>query len=212
MRAEDVALLAVHGDYVFGDGVDGGSQRVALCDGAEAHWSPHAHRAQRDEEDELPADQEEEYAQRERGDLDAGWVSADADGDDDGDDDEAEGEVPVKVVERPRAGAAQGPARGGFLGEPDGAEDEGVQAHDAEDGGEDGEDVGRLEAGGVAEGEVAGQGQDAAREEDDGGLEGDDGGVLAQVQGDAGDWVFWCQGCVGGLAAVVVVVGFGFGG
>lgn len=130
-------MLAVHGDYVFGDDVHGRSERVSPCDGAEAERSPDAQRAKGDEDDELPADEQDEYAQGEGGDFDAGGVAADADGDDDGDDDEAEGEVPVEVVERPRARAAQWSARGAFPREADGAEGEGVEAHDAEDGGED---------------------------------------------------------------------------
>ena len=57
------------------------------------------------------------------------------------------------------------------------------------------------------DGEVADEGEDAAREEDEGGSEGEGGDVLAQVEGDAGDWVFgWRQGCGGGVAAIV---GFG---
>ena len=213
LRAEHVPLLAVHGDDVLGDDVHGRPQRVPARDGAEAERGPDAQGPQRDEGDELAADEQDEDAQGQGGDSDAGGVAADADGDDDGDDDEAEGEVPVEVVEGPGAGAAERAARGRFPREADGAQDEGVEAHDAEDGREDGEDVLRLEGRGVAHGEVAGQGEDAAREEDEGGLQRDARGVLTEVEGDAGDAVFGGrggEGCGGGLAAVAV--GFGFGG
>ncbi len=210
LRAEDVPLLAIDGHYVFRNDVHSRSQRVASRDRAEAEGSPQTRRAQRDENDELAADHEDEDAQGQGCDLDAGRVPADADGDDDGDDDEAEGEVPVEVVEGPCARAAEGAAGGGGFGEAEGAEGEGVEAYDAEDGGEDGEDVGRFQGGGVVDGEVADQGEDAAGEDEDGGLEGDGAGVVAEVEGDAGDGVFgrgW--GCGGGLA---VVVGFELGG
>ncbi len=183
-------MLAIDGHHVFRNDIHGRSQRVTSCDRTEAERSPKTHRAQRDENDELAADHEDEDAQRQRCDLDAGRVPADADGDDDGDDDEAEGEVPVEVVEGPCARAAERAAGGGWLGEADGAEGEGVEAYDAEDGGEDGEDVGRFQGGGVVDGEVADEGEDAAGEDEDGGLEGDDAGVLAEVEGDAGDGVF----------------------
>lgn len=209
LRAENVSLLSVDGNDVFPNNVHSRSQRVSSRDGAEAERGPEAQRPQRDQDDELAAHQEYEDAQRQRRDLNAGRVPADADGNDDRHDDEAEGEVPVEVVQRPRARAPERSARGRFPGEADRAQDEGVEAHDAEDGGEDGEDVGRFERGGVVDGEVAGEGEDAAREDDDGGLEGDSGGVAAQVEGDAGDGVFRSgQGCGGGLAAAV---GFGFG-
>lgn len=76
----------------------------------------------------MPAYEQQEYAERQGGDFHARRVATDADGDDDGDDDEAEEEVPVEVVEGPGAGAAERAAGGGFLGETDGAGDEGVDA------------------------------------------------------------------------------------
>ena len=85
----------------------------------------------------MAADLEHQYAQRERGDSDTGWVLADGDGYDDAEDNEAEDEVPVEVVEDPGAGAAEGAAGRGGAGEADGALDEGVEARDAEDWGED---------------------------------------------------------------------------
>lgn len=170
LRAEHVSLLAVHGDHVFTDNVYSRPQRITFRDGAEAERGPYTHRSQRDEDDELAADEQDEHAQRQRSDLDAGGVPADADGDDDAHHDEAEGEVPVKVVERPGATAAERAACGGFPRQAHRAQDERIEAHDAEDGGEDGEDVGRFKGGGVADGEVADEGEDAAGENDDGGV------------------------------------------
>lgn len=90
----------------------------------------------------MDAYHQDQYAERQRGDFDAGGVAADADGDYDAEDYEADDVIPVEVVKGPGAGAAERSAGGGFLGEADRADGQGVEAYDAEDWGEDGEDVG----------------------------------------------------------------------
>lgn len=90
----------------------------------------------------MDAYHQDQYAERQRGNFDAGGVAADADSDHDAQDDEADDVIPVEVVEGPGAGAAERSTGGGFLGEENGADDQRVEAYDAEDWGEDGEDVG----------------------------------------------------------------------
>lgn len=65
---------------------------------------------------------QDQYAERQRGDFDAGRVAADADSDYDAEDYEADDVIPVEVVEGPSAGTAERSAGGGFLGEADRAD------------------------------------------------------------------------------------------